>query len=46
MKKTLLLTAAALLMSGAVMAQDANKKQGKILLQNQAQVGIRIPINL
>jgi outer membrane protein OmpA-like peptidoglycan-associated protein len=42
MKKTLLLAAAALLMSGAVMAQDANKKQGKIRSWNyvEAQGGL------
>lgn len=42
MKKTLLLAVAMLLMSGAVMAQDTNKKQGKIRSYNyvEAQAGL------
>lgn len=42
MKKTLFMAAVALLMSGAVMAQDANKKQGKIKSWNyvEAQGGL------
>ena len=42
MKKTLCVAALSLLMSGAVMAQDGNKKQGKIMSWNfvEAQAGL------
>ena len=42
MKKTLCVAALSLLMSGVVMAQDGNKKQGKIMSWNfvEAQAGL------